>query len=83
MNTIVTKLRDGPVRTLADDVVGVLAWFGNLAKIWVTRFAKYRERRMAIEMLNGFDDHQLKDIGLTRGEIEFAVYGLYPRGTAR
>ncbi|MDH2355513.1 DUF1127 domain-containing protein [Bradyrhizobium sp. SSUT18] len=33
------------------------------------------ERRSAIKTLNELDDHALRDIGITRSQIEDAVYG--------
>jgi uncharacterized protein YjiS (DUF1127 family) len=44
-------------------------------------YARKRRRRIAIAQLRTLDDHLLADIGLTRGQIEFAVDGkLAPRG---
>jgi uncharacterized protein YjiS (DUF1127 family) len=33
------------------------------------------ERRSAVKMLNELDDRALRDIGITRSQIEDAVYG--------
>ena len=33
------------------------------------------ERRSAVKMLNDLDDRALRDIGITRSQIEDAVYG--------
>ena len=35
------------------------------------------ERRSAIKTLNELDDHALRDIGITRSQIEDAVYGQF------
>jgi uncharacterized protein YjiS (DUF1127 family) len=41
--------------------------------------ARYFVRRAAIARLREFDDSELRDIGLTRSEIEPAVLGLRSR----
>ena len=35
------------------------------------------ERRSAVKMLNDLDDRALRDIGITRSQIEDAVYGQF------
>lgn len=40
---------------------------------WVADMLAYRERQAAIHALHEFSDHQLKDIGLYRGQIEHAI----------
>ena len=35
------------------------------------------ERRSAVKTLNELDDHALRDIGITRSQIEDAVYGQF------
>jgi uncharacterized protein YjiS (DUF1127 family) len=40
---------------------------------WVADMLAYRERQAAIHALHEFSDHQLKDIGLYRGQIEYAI----------
>ena len=42
-------------------------------------YAHRRRRRIAIAQLRSLDDHLLADIGLTRGQIELAVDGMFPR----
>ena len=42
---------------------------------WVADMLAYRERQAAIHALHEFSDHQLKDIGLYRGQIEHAING--------
>jgi uncharacterized protein YjiS (DUF1127 family) len=34
-----------------------------------------RAQRATVQMLNGLDDHMLKDLGMARGEIQSVVYG--------
>jgi uncharacterized protein YjiS (DUF1127 family) len=42
----------------------------RLAKDWLAAAMIYRERRAAFYALYQYDDRELKDIGLTRGEID-------------
>jgi len=42
------------------------------------RFACFCERREAIRILQGLDDHQLRDLGISRCRIEQAVHGRTP-----
>jgi uncharacterized protein YjiS (DUF1127 family) len=42
---------------------------------WVADVLAHRERQAAIHALHEFSDHQLKDIGLYRGQIENAING--------
>jgi uncharacterized protein YjiS (DUF1127 family) len=41
------------------------------------------ERRSAVKMLNDLDDRALRDIGITRSQIEDAVYGQVKAELAR
>jgi uncharacterized protein YjiS (DUF1127 family) len=43
-------------------------------RLWVA-YRNYRRRRGAVLMMQALDDRTLKDIGLTRSEIEWAVSG--------
>ncbi|MEA2819065.1 MAG: hypothetical protein QOJ86_1069 [Bradyrhizobium sp.] len=46
--------------------------------------ARYFDRRAALKRLGELNDRELRDIGLTRGEIEAAVYGVMtPPGQGR
>jgi uncharacterized protein YjiS (DUF1127 family) len=51
---------------------GSLRWFG----IWAHAIVAYLDRRAAIKALRQLDDRELRDIGLTRSHIEFAVWGV-------
>jgi uncharacterized protein YjiS (DUF1127 family) len=51
---------------------GSFRWFG----IWAHAIAAYLNRRAAIKALRQLDDRELRDIGLTRSHIEFAVWGI-------
>jgi uncharacterized protein YjiS (DUF1127 family) len=44
--------------------------------IWAHAVAAYLDRRAAVKALRQLDDRELRDIGLTRSHIEFAVWGL-------
>jgi len=56
------------VRVLVDDVTRV---FGK----WWRAYAKHRECRAAVHELYALDDRSLRDIGISRSEIESVVYG--------
>jgi uncharacterized protein YjiS (DUF1127 family) len=43
---------------------------------WARDIAHYFVRRAALKRLREFNDRELRDIGLSRGQIEAAVYGL-------
>jgi uncharacterized protein YjiS (DUF1127 family) len=51
---------------------GSLRRLGN----WVHAVAAYLDRRAAVKALRRLDDRELRDIGLTRSHIEFAVWGI-------
>jgi uncharacterized protein YjiS (DUF1127 family) len=59
-------------REVAGLVAGAIA---ATARRWWTAYAARRERRAAVRELAALDDRALKDIGLTRSEIEYVVYG--------
>ena len=44
--------------------------------IWAHAIADYLDRRAAVKALRQLDDRELRDIGLARSHIEFAVWGL-------
>jgi uncharacterized protein YjiS (DUF1127 family) len=46
---------------------------------WTCDIAQYFARRAALKRLREFNDRELRDIGLTRGQVEAAVYGFMPR----
>ena len=46
---------------------------------WWTAAATWRRQQASINHLNAMSDRELKDIGLTRADIEFAVRGEHPR----
>jgi uncharacterized protein YjiS (DUF1127 family) len=50
---------------------GIVRWFGRGA----SALAAYCERRAAIRALLQRDDRELRDIGLSRSQIELAVRG--------
>lgn len=62
---------------LASGIAGISGWLGNVFYNCVKSYLAYRECQIAITKLHGFSDYELRDIGLPRGSIEAAVYGLY------
>jgi uncharacterized protein YjiS (DUF1127 family) len=60
------------VREVAGPVAGAIA---ATARRWWAAHAARRERRAAVRELAALDDRALKDIGLSRSEIEYVVYG--------
>ena len=42
---------------------------------WTHDYARWRERRRAMQELGALDDRALKDFGINRSEIEAIVYG--------
>lgn len=68
-------------KTLLDRLVGRYAagQIGRL-KAWSSDMAhRHQQRRAALEM-SRLDDRMLKDLGITRAEIEVAVSGALIRG---
>jgi uncharacterized protein YjiS (DUF1127 family) len=51
----------------------------RLFHVWARDIAHYVARRAALKRLGEFNDRELRDIGLARGEIEAAVYGFITR----
>jgi uncharacterized protein YjiS (DUF1127 family) len=50
-----------------------------LLQAWAGDIARYFSRRAALKHLGEFNDRELRDIGLSRGQIEAAVYGFITR----
>ena len=51
----------------------------RLFHAWARDIAHYFVRRAALKRLAEFNDRELRDIGLARGQIEAAVYGFTTR----
>ena len=51
---------------------GLARWLGGLVQSLVTYWA----RREAIKVLSEMDDRALRDIGITRSQIDAAVHGV-------
>jgi uncharacterized protein YjiS (DUF1127 family) len=51
----------------------------RLFHAWARDIAQYFGRRAALKRLREFNDRELRDIGLARGQIEAAVYGFISR----
>ena len=47
----------------------------RLFHAWASDIAHYFAHRAALKHLGEFNDRELRDIGLARGQIEAAVYG--------
>ena len=51
----------------------------RLFHAWAHDIAHYFVRRAALKRLREFNDRELRDIGLSRSQIEAAVYGFIAR----
>jgi uncharacterized protein YjiS (DUF1127 family) len=51
----------------------------RLFHAWARDIAHYFARRAALKRLGELNDRELRDIGLTRGQVEAAVYGFITR----
>jgi uncharacterized protein YjiS (DUF1127 family) len=51
----------------------------RLFHAWAHDIAHYLARRAALKRLGECNDRELRDIGLTRGQVEAAVYGFITR----
>jgi uncharacterized protein YjiS (DUF1127 family) len=51
----------------------------RLFHAWARDIAHYFSRRAALKRLREFNDRELRDIGLSRGQVEAAVYGFITR----
>ena len=49
----------------------------NFINNWLAAWIAHREREAARKMLFGFNDRQLRDIGISRSQIDYVVD--YPR----
>jgi uncharacterized protein YjiS (DUF1127 family) len=65
------------LRSAASGVRGLMRALGHraaaVASAGWNAYADWRERRAAVKELAALDDRTLKDLGLTRSEIEFVV----------
>ena len=63
------------------DIVGggFLAAVGRAMRRWWQRRFDRRSQRAAIVQLRGMSDRELRDIGISRSQIEFAVTGDFKR----
>ncbi len=50
-------------------IASAARWLWNAVREVVTFFATYRQRRALYDQLNGMSDRELRDIGLTRGDL--------------
>ena len=49
------------------------AAIGNFINNWLTAWIAHQEREAARKMLFGFNDRQLRDIGISRSQIDYIV----------
>jgi uncharacterized protein YjiS (DUF1127 family) len=78
MTTLTTHDHASPRPHLARGIGGMFDWLSDVFYNCVKSYVAYRECENAIAHLRGFSDYELRDIGLTRGSIEAAVYGFLP-----
>ena len=58
----------------SDPLVGTVSRKAAAAlRRWWVAYVKWRLNQLAIRQLNSMSDRQLKDMGLSRGQIDFAV----------
>ena len=71
------------ISSMADrqDIVGsgFFAAVGRAMRRWWQRRFDRRSQRAAIVQLRGMSDRELRDIGISRSQIEFAVTGDFKR----
>jgi uncharacterized protein YjiS (DUF1127 family) len=60
----------------------ISTWLSRAWRGLVQHWAQAQRHRRDVKALSELDDHQLKDIGLTRGEIESVVTGRSPQRLA-
>jgi len=51
----------------------VLQWSGQVLKSWWVAYITSRRERLAMRRLHSMSDRELRDIGVCRSAIEFAV----------
>ena len=68
-------------RPLVTRTPGAYVW--RLIHSWARDIARYHDCRVALKQLGELSDRELQDIGLTRGELEAAVYGSMARPEPR
>jgi len=49
------------------------AAFGRIINNWLAALIAHQERKAARNMLFGFNDRQLRDIGISRSQIDYVV----------
>ncbi len=69
--------------TIRPATSGVLVKFGRRIGLWLRAAAADWNRRAAMKDLYQLDDRALRDIGLSRCQIERAVHGIDPMDMTR
>ena len=53
-----------------DSIVRSIRGVPNAIRSLIAQYGQWRTKRVTIDVLSGLSDHMLKDIGLTRGDIQ-------------
>jgi uncharacterized protein YjiS (DUF1127 family) len=76
MISILSNVTPGATANPARSVAGWLTgWVQGLLRGLLRELLRREKRRAAIKALRQLDDRELRDIGLSRGQIEAAVCG--------
>jgi uncharacterized protein YjiS (DUF1127 family) len=68
--TILTNIQPTTVSGLRQRTIVLYGRLRRLVNDWVAAIIAHRERQAALYALHGFDDRQLKDIGLYRCQLD-------------
>ena len=60
----------------------IATWLAGKWRRFMQRWAEAQRNRHDVKVLSALDNHELKDIGLTRGDIELIVVGRSPQRRA-
>jgi uncharacterized protein YjiS (DUF1127 family) len=72
MISTLSNLTPGPTANPASSVAG---WLNSRVQGLFSELLRWEKRRAAIKALRQLDDRELRDIGLSRDQIEAAVCG--------
>jgi uncharacterized protein YjiS (DUF1127 family) len=74
METMMRTLSNTIARRGSSDA-GILAVLAGGIRCWWDSYNSWRLQEAAIARLKSMSDHELKDIGISRSQIDFAVMG--------